>query len=459
MIENDKIAEYLSNYYKFLEYASKNQDDNFHDILKELYSKGVFPDDFDIKYFKNMVVTYCYFCLIKIFSFQKDYLFKGVDEKTLDSIYINDSIPSNKEVIDNFSKKDIVLYVRNALAHSNSDNQLYWFEKNDDDEIVIHINLKKVKASIGSNKGNITPFDVVLDLQSLSSFTYALGNTRSSHVLGVSVKNSTSSKIAENMKNSTSRLRRILDDTYYYRDFYELLSEKDKTDVKKLTDGDFYNKYTSLIEYKKTKTKTKKLSVVQKDTLYSNFKKWLGYDLNLDSFQLYDYESSKVIPVSLAKIDSLYLSFFRGINFLKKGTYRDSTVEIINGLLGNEDNIFSNFRFLFMSRENYSERIKYGLVDYYNDNNMALSMFMGQMLENVISDEEVVIDNKSYPRNKLRNSFTHGRWYVSEKKWELFDWKKDEFDCNWHKAIYIDSIKASMLDYLDSSLEKKKNGR
>lgn len=122
-------------------------------------------------------------------------------------------------------------------------------------------------------------------------------------------------------------------------------------------------------------------------------------------------------------------------------------------------NEFNRFKHFFMDRDNLMERIKYGAVDSDNDNNLALSLFIGYMLENVIEDEKVIIENKEYPRYRLRNGFVHGRWYVSEKKWELFDWKKDEFNIDWHKSINIDSMRDAMIDYLDSYIKDKKNIR
>lgn len=266
MIEKEKIAEYLLNYYKLVEYASKNKNVKISEVFNELYMNGLVSIDKDEYY--DMLLTYGYLCIIKIFSFYKDVLFNGIDEKHLDNIFIDDEIEENKKTLENFSKKDIVLFIRNALAHSSGDNQLYSFEKNDKGEIVIRISLKKVKASIGENKGNITPFNIVLDFYSLLYFSYLLSHqSRSSHIVGVSVKDKKAEDIAKNIKNPDVLLRRLLDQTYYHHYYYGLISDKDKNDIDNLSKDNFYNQYRDLLEPKKKNVKKRNLTVMQKNKI------------------------------------------------------------------------------------------------------------------------------------------------------------------------------------------------
>ena len=71
-------------------------------------------------------------------------------------------------------------------------------------------------------------------------------------------------------------------------------------------------------------------------------------------------------------------------------------------------------------------------------------------------DEEIVINNKSYSRERIRNSFVHGRWYISSLKWELFDGLKNEFDFDWHKSIDMEKLKLYLEEFLNSKFEKNK---
>lgn len=458
MIEKEKIAEYLLNYYKLIEYASRNKNIEIHTLFDELYYKGLISIDKDE--YNDMILTYFYFCIIKVFSFCKDSLYKGINEKDLDNIFIDDEIEENKKALENFSKKDIILFIRNALAHSNGDNQLYSFEKNDKGEIVIRISLKKAKASIGENKGKIIPFDLILDFGSLLLFCHILRHeSKTPHILGITCSSSSAKEMLKNIKNPNTLLNKLLDETYYYRDFYNTISEKDKNVIYNLDKNNFYYQFTTFLEPKKSITKTKKLSIVQKNTFLSNIKKWSGTNIKLELFELYDYEASKIIPIGLGKTDVLYISAFKSLLLINKLNYHMVSSQVIDGLLGNKEHPYNNFSNLFMDRDNLMERIKYGALDSNNDNNLALSLFMGYMLENIISDEKVVIENKEYPRHRLRNAFVHGRWYVSDKKWELFDWKKDEFNIEWHKSINISSMRDAMIDYLDSYIKNKKNIR
>ena len=35
----------------------------------------------------------------------------------------------NEKCLENFTKKDVILYIRNALSHNDKENPLYWFER------------------------------------------------------------------------------------------------------------------------------------------------------------------------------------------------------------------------------------------------------------------------------------------------------------------------------------------
>jgi hypothetical protein len=147
------------------------------------------------------------------------------------------------------------------------------------------------------------------------------------------------------------------------------------------------------------------------------------------------------------------LSLARGI------TYNDSTETLLDGLCYHKkDSPFARSKYLLKTDlKNYNERTKIAIMDDKNEIHMTLSLLIGHILDSIISADEIVIDNKPIKRSKLRNSFVHGRWYVSENCWELFDGNKNEFDYDWHKSINIIKLKDCVIEHLINIYEKEKN--
>lgn len=449
-ISKEEIALYLLAYNNTLVTSSIEQDIKFSDAFYKTYVNNLIPLEFSKQVYIDMITIHCYYCNIKILSFFKDFFYKGLDEKTLCYNLLNNSNELNQKCLENFTKKDIILYIRTALSHNDKETPLYWFEREKDNQIKIHILLKQTKASLGKNKGKITPFEIKIDLTTLMEITQETAfNSKNYHFFGIGFGRQSIEKVKKhNSKNPENLIRGYIDGAYYYRNFYKTLNEEEIRKLDSLSPNDNYmEKVKEILQPKLLHSKTKKLSQIQKNTLYKNL---LGYTTNkrinnitVDIDELIEYETSKVIPLGIAKIESLYLSMLRALCFSGGMTYNESIKILLDGICyGKENNPFYLTKYLLKTElQNYNERAKVSIIDIQNEINITLSIALGYILDSIITTDTIVIENKTINRLKLRNSFVHGRWYVSENCWELFDGNKNEFDYDWHKSIDVVKLK------------------
>ena len=469
-ISKEEIALYLLSYNNTLINSSLEKDIKFTEAFYKTYMDSLIPFELTEQTYKDMIIIHCYYCNIKILSFFKDYFYKGLDEKNIYYHLLKDSDIINEKCLENFTKKDIILYIRNALSHNDKENPLYWFEREEDNQIKIHILLKQTKSSLGKNKGKIIPFEIKLDLKTLMEITKEIAfNSKNYYFFGINFgKKSLEAAKKSNNKKPENLVRSYIDGAYYYRNFYKQLSEEELNKIDSLPpNNEYMEKVKEILKPKLSVYKTKKLSQIQKNTLYKNIldcttnKNNMNILTNLDLEELLDYETGKVIPLGIAKIESLFISMLRALSFAGGYSYNDSMKQLLDGLsYGKKESLFYNAAYLLKTDlRNYNERAKVGIIDDNNEIDISLSLFIGYVLDSIITTDEIIIDNKTINRLKLRNSFIHGRWYVSENCWELFDGNKNEFDYDWHKSIDFiklqNTITNNILDKYIEQIKKK----
>ena len=470
-LTKEEIALYLLSYNNTLITSSLEKDLKFTEAFYKSYIDNLIPIELTDQSYKDMIIIHCYYCNIKILSFFKDYFFKGLDEKNIYYNLLNNSNKINEKCLENFTKKDVILYIRNALSHNDKENPLYWFERDDNNQIKIHILLKQTKSSLGKNKGKVTPFELIIDLITLMEITKEIAfNSKNYHYFGIAF----GSKSLEAGKRSSSKkpenlVKSYIDGAYYYRNFYKQLSEEELNKIDSLPPNyEYMEKVKEILKPKLSSSKTKKLSQIQKNTLYKNIlehttnKQNINIIMSIDLEELLDYETGKVIPLGIAKIESLFTSMLRGLSFAGGFSYNESTKQLLDGICyGKEESLFKNAGYLLKTDlKNYNERAKVGITDDSNELDISISLFIGYVLDSIITSDEIVIDNKIFNRSRLRNSFIHGRWYVSENCWELFDGNKNEFDYDWHKSIDFNKLQniitKHVLDKYIEYISKKK---
>ena len=88
----------------------------------------------------------------------------------------------------------------------------------------------------------------------------------------------------------------------------------------------------------------------------------------------------------------------------------------------------------------------------------ASTIFFGYLFDTLIPDREVTIGKNTLPRNKIRNSFEHSRYYHTGNDIVLFDWKTaDEYDVNWKKSIKVEDLAKFAEKYLEGLEQQQEN--
>lgn len=462
IISKEEIALYLLAYSNTLITSSVEKDMTFTEAFYKSYKDGLIPLKLTKQTYIDMITIYCYYCNIKILTFFKDYFYKGLDEKKLYYHLLNNSNELNKNCLDNFTKKDIILYIRNALSHNDKENPLYWFERDEKNQIKIHIFLKQTKASLGKNKGKTIPFELIIDLATLFEITQEMAfNSKNYHFFGITFgRKSIEANKRCSSKNPSNTIRNSINGAYYYRNFYKQLNEEETNKIDSvLPNEEYMDKVKEILKPKLLTTKTKKLSQIQKNTLYQNLLECITNkkDISIDIDALIEYECGKVIPLGIAKVESIFISMLRALSFADGSSYNEGTKNLLDGICygKKESPLYLPPNILKADIKNYNERIKLAITDNINEIHTTLSLYIGYILDSIITSDEIVIDNKIINRSKLRNSFIHGRWYVSENNWELFDGNKNEFDYDWHKSIDIFKLKDFVLEQLSNIYKEK----
>ena len=169
-----EIATYLRDYNRTMTYATMNQDIPFYEVFKH----HMHVDDriqYAIKdYYYEMISIYEILLLSKFLTALYDNYFDNLLESSINKINIPDSIFVNKNDRSNFSNKQIIKFIRNALNHNdNPSHDLARFiriNENEKEQIKLEIVLKNTKP---------IPFHVMLDINELISICFEIKNANS----------------------------------------------------------------------------------------------------------------------------------------------------------------------------------------------------------------------------------------------------------------------------------------
>jgi len=74
-----------------------------------------------------------------------------------------------------------------------------------------------------------------------------------------------------------------------------------------------------------------------------------------------------------------------------------------------------------------------------------MAIYLGYIVDTLIDDEEIEIEGCNYSREKLRDSFVHGRWFTTgDGTIEFYDGmgkNKNYCTFDWHESININDLK------------------
>ena len=449
-LDKYKIASYLRDFAILYDFATKYPDISFYSIFKYLIDNKYITTKED-EYIEMLQVVG-----MSIVSAKMTMLNDSIKPK----FFIDDNIPDylfnnifvNEEDRYKFRKRDIATYIRNAFSHN--ENNLYYYFIDNDGKVKVHITLKNTKITIGTSKGTTHPFDVILDITTISKLIriYNESNYFSRGILKI--------KKLSSITNKKTYIKDLIDNIYYTRDLYNPLSNKQSSYIRKQID-DISNFNDEVVEDKYRKSIKKGLSQPQKNTVYNNTQNFYKI-LNISPTSIIFNESEKAL---------VFNSKLRRLNVLSYIIARlEEDMSIVCFLVNKYNDLMSNNKQsevydrlgMELYDDYFRETTALQFIDFKDQASLIYSLYIKYMLESVITDEILIIGNKEYDKSKIRNSFVHGKWYLNHKEeFELFDsnTKKEEelFKYNFHKTISIKDINTCMDYYYEKLKEESEN--
>ena len=414
-----------------------------------------------------------------ILFYAKDIFLKGLNNVDVDdkNHVINCNYPLNKVCLDNFTDKDIILNIRNALAHNSND--LSEIEVSES-ELKILVGLKNTIASKGPNIGQNIPFKVefdVVDLLQMSSFCAHYAQTM--HITGVNFNPDT---VTDNTNTDIFEMLKEIVNTTYYE--YTLFNQIANTDRYKLWQNRGNKNFDTLAKKFIKKSEKIELSQNQRNCIFSSMMRKLKLVLSslglganekwsvaktkriLGIFfkEYYEYEALKVIPMGREKYNTHLISILLNCYHRLNESIDETQIRLIHDLL-NDGNIMEIFK-VFNQYE--TEEVNMFAKSIFDSNNLAKeadSIYYNYVFEKYIpAGEKVLIDGVLYESNRIRNSLTHGRWYFDEDNdnWKLFDnsdslKKADQYRYDWEATIPSYAFRSFVDQYYETVKEGEKN--
>ena len=420
--------------------------------------------------YNMMMLVKIYYSASMILFYSKDITAKGLEGTKVDATahFLDTSSNINKTCIENFTERDIVNYIRNALAHSKND--LYKITINGK-KSTLAIKLKNTIASKGPNMGLNVPFEVELNVNSLLGVS--LFCSYYAKILSIS-----GVKYDENLVKNYSAgnvldlLKKTINTTYYEYDLFKQMKYTDKNRVlESQIEGNIKKDFTNYDAEKAKyirKTDKVELSIIQKNAIYSAIKekaqklvssdklKYLKQDnsdiqsiktiVGILMREYFEYEALKTIPLGKEKKNNHLISILINGSTDKYEKFSAKQERLLNSFIAKGDIYQMMNMFVNLDREESTMFVQNLCDDNYLKQE-ALACYYNFVFENFVPENvEVSIGNKMYKADRIRNSFTHGRWFPDNNGyWILYDnkdsiKKPDQYRFDWREAISFKSL-------------------
>jgi hypothetical protein len=398
-------------------------------------------DDYEIMIITKVFYSCCSNLYYAKDTFQKGFNFGNYDIEKI----INTDSAINKKCLENFETKDILIYLRNALAHFQNDLYEIYVDK---DKANIKIKLMNTKATKGPNIGNNIPFELELNttnLELIPQFITAFSNT-----INITGTDFDGNVVANyNTRDIMGLLEETINSSYYT---YSLFNQITKPDKEKLwQDFTMGNQKSNMAEFdlKKQKFLRKEAKINfsenQKKCIFESIKAKLEFvlktqglstdiinkrcDINqikriLGSFMKdnFEYESLKVIPMGREKMSNVTISILFAY-YGKDSSFSETQKGFIKSLV-QKGYIYEVCNSFCNIDKQELQMIMENMCDPQQIINESLAVLYGFVFENYFDENDIVTIGKiDYQVGFLRNSFIHGRWYFdgSNWAWNLFD--------------------------------------
>lgn len=416
-----EIARYLRNYTFMFWNATAKKDVSFGNILSYVVDSDDELLNQTKNYYGEMIQVYQFMCLTKYLSVMKDSFFDYIKDEQLNKLDIFDDIFINESDKNKFSKKQTIKFIRNAVCHNDNPTHDLYSLKRKDGEVKLEINLLNTKP---------VPFNVELNMEQYFKIAQSLAKANKINAITLGT--------TENIDFNGDLCNQIINNAYF-RKYYIQGKDEDETQrffEKTVNKGNKYlEKYFDYKNYN--------FSYGQASTITNNVYEWGR--LGIDPKDSLPYSMINAIPLSETKFHSLMINSAFNSKYVSNPDLSILDVE--------KD--AKNFAKSIGDKNNYYLY----LIDFDNHLATVFSIYMGYMLDSVITDENINTGKEVYPREKLRNSFVHLRWYPALAPYiKLFDWDygdKNELKPNWEKSINASELLHCVDDYFEKSMQKE----
>jgi len=450
-----EIAKYLHDYYVLSNLMVDCSCVNLETLFAGYFTSEGRYNECTEEYYKTMRNVASMFLMLKIFSFSEDYLIDYLNENEID--FIKEDIFKNKEDAKYFcSKKKLLMYIRNAFNHSEGEKQLYSISK---DGKYLYINLKNTKEK--------HPLNLQLDMEQLVKISEAL--LKAKHNLFIF-----SPLVKDDFNLESDNLYSELDKIefrYYY------FPKKISTNTLENTDSVLKRDITNDIERKK-KSEDFKSCFANENYQVKNFTlehehkvkfcmeyiklKNLIESKKIDNLPTFSHDREYYIhyilkrcfPLGSLHYDTLNLEhqfvecFLQDLS-ISYSAYLDKMGNIYNEI--KDDSLCEYYKDIddYFRRFYNTPTKKCNLLLDSNDieikKDLSMAIYLGYIVDTLIDDEEIEIEGCNYSREKLRDSFVHGRWFTTgDGTIEFYDGmgkNKNYCTFDWHESININDLK------------------
>lgn len=467
----EEMINYLRDYALLKNKMSHESNRPIYLVFRDYMIESNRINDCNRTYYDTMRHTYTMYCIMKRFSVIEDFLLNRDNYLSEDDLGDLKSGLISKYPINHISNKRLIQLLRNAFNHNDDPHHnRFSLSKNGKN---IEINFQDIRKEKEKRQGgNKKPVQIKFKQQDLIRIDDVIDNNRE-NIMYISYE------IPDNFDILSDTLYDDLDKVkliHYY--FNRKLSKEEMNEFKRLADytnlneeellerSDEINNYAQSIG---TFTKYE-LNDIQKEKIVDLVERAKTSYSNLvqteNSIFLMYYYLNQVIPIPSFKLldtqkQAIYTDLYMLDDTLSLKEISDrilltTTDEDIPDKYDEIDKDIHN-RVKNISR-NFGNRFFLDSIQPEFNQVFPIVMYFDSVITHYCNDEEITIDDKTYNREKIRNSLAHCRWIIS-KDMELVLYDADpknskDYDLEHVATLNIDSLIGWTDNYI---FEKTKN--
>lgn len=459
----NEIAQYLRDYSILMESIRYNPTISIKYVFNMLMISNGRIEDNTEEYFAKMIRCYGLYNILKMFSYCEDLQIDRIAEDNLQFDEIKDDLFVNKEDSKYFSKKLIIKFIRNAFNHSEGNKELYkisqngryleinlslddYVDKNGNRKIPVPFHIKvsmpqlaKINNSLIEAGQNLLMTDFVYD----DSFDIENNDPRE-EIKKVKFRHYYfNKKISMDVLNRLNEIVAVEDIDKESRD--KKISEMNQIIINEKHKIDFFpldeSQQKRGIEYLST---IKGLMKKAKSVLGENYFK-----------NMINYCMSKLVPLGMYRHEQQAYEYMLSVLYIQDFDmcYNDIKDEISKisffdseGIDETSDMTKKRIEFINDIWKTDAKKLQLALFSTDNECRLVypLMTYIDFVINNLIDDEYLIIKEQIIPRDRIRNSLVHGRWYISsDNNIEFYDCPNgndNDYNFDFHATINVRDI-------------------